>query len=180
MEITESIYVHKQNEWRNWLKKNHKKKKEIWLIYPNKASGKPRVAYHDAVDEAICFGWIDSTVKKFDHESAAQRFSPRNPKSSWSELNKERARRLIKQKKMMKAGFALLPDISDVELKIPAKMLKRLKADKETWENFEKFPEVYKKLKTGWITATEKNQISEQRLNYFLKMTKKNKKYGWH
>jgi uncharacterized protein YdeI (YjbR/CyaY-like superfamily) len=180
MEITEWVYLHKRADWRKWLKKHHKAKEEVWLVYPNKASGKPRIPYHDAVDEAICFGWIDSTAKKFDKDSGAQRFSPRNPKSSWSELNKERARRLIKEGKMHKSGAALLPDLTENELQIPSDIMKKLKADKETWDNFQNFTEVYKKLKIGWITATKRNEIRKQRLDYFLKMTKKGKKYGWH
>ena len=107
MKITKTLYVHKTNHWRTWLRKNHRTAKEIWLIYYKKHSGKPRIPYNDAVEEALCFGWIDSTVKTVDKDSFAQRFSPRNPKSSWSELNKERARMLLRKKAMVPAGEAL-------------------------------------------------------------------------
>ena len=69
MEISKIIYVTKRKEWRAWLAKNHKKEKEIWLVYYRKASGKPRIPYNDAVEEALCYGWIDSTVKRIDEEN---------------------------------------------------------------------------------------------------------------
>jgi uncharacterized protein YdeI (YjbR/CyaY-like superfamily) len=92
-----TLYITKREEWREWLEKNFDKEKEMWLIYPNKSSGKPRIFYNDAVEEALCFGWIDSTIRKFDKESSMQRFSPRNPKSSYSQANKERLRWLLKR-----------------------------------------------------------------------------------
>lgn len=106
MKITETLYVHNRKDWRAWLKKNHAKKKEIWLIYYRKASGRKRIPYDDAVEEALCFGWTDSTAKRIDGERFAQRFTPRRPGSQWSELNKKRARRLIKNGRMTRAGIA--------------------------------------------------------------------------
>lgn len=95
MEITQTLYVHQVSYWRRWLKKNHNATREIWLVYYKKASGKPRIAYNDAVDEALCFGWIDSTVKKLDQDRFCQRFTPRKPGSPCSEMNKARAHRMI-------------------------------------------------------------------------------------
>ena len=90
MDITKTLYAAKRAEWRKWLKQNYKTEKEIWLVFYKKSSGKPRIEYNDAVEEALCFGWIDSTVKKIDDESFAQRFSRRNPKTGYSQSNKER------------------------------------------------------------------------------------------
>lgn len=178
MELGKTFYAKDRDEWRNWLEKNHDKEREIWLIYHTKTSGKPFVDYDAAVEEALCFGWIDSTVKKLEGEKRAQRFSPRNPKSSWSEMNKERVRRLIKQGKMAPAGLALIPDLSET-FEIPSDILQELKKDKETWENFEKFPENYKRIRIGWIRDSRKRQdVFKQRLDYFLKMTKQNKRFG--
>src|SRR5262245_54413461 len=130
MTITETLYVTNRKVWRAWLKKHHKTKKEIWLVFYNKSSGKKRIPYNDAVEEALCFGWIDSTVKKLGPESFAQRFSQRNPKSGWSEMNKERARRLIAAKKMTKAGLALLGHVHLAEFIVPKDILKALQTDK--------------------------------------------------
>ena len=104
MDITRTLYVAKRKDWRDWLKKHYKTEKEIWLVYYKKQSGKPRIPYEDAVEEALCFGWIDSTVKPLDDERYAQRFSPRNPKSAYSQPNKERLRRLARQGKVKKGS----------------------------------------------------------------------------
>lgn len=192
MNIGKTLYARNRREWRAWLSKNHKTAGEIWLIYYNKASGKPRIPYNDAVEEALCYGWIDSIVKKYDKERAAQRFSPRNPKSNWSETNIERVRRLIKEGRMTKAGLAVFNDRTGVltgkmktgkdgkrRLVIPADILRALKKDKTVWQNFQKFPESYKRIRIGWIDASRNRQEAfNQRLRYFLKMTAKNKRFG--
>ena len=87
MEITKTYYAKDRNSWRTGLEKNHKSKKEIWLVYYKKNSNKSRVEYSDAVKEALCFGWIDSTAKSIDEEKYAQRFTPRRKGSKWSSLN---------------------------------------------------------------------------------------------
>jgi uncharacterized protein YdeI (YjbR/CyaY-like superfamily) len=179
MNITRKLYVSNRKDWRAWLKKNHKTKKEIWLVYYNKSSGKERIPYNDAVEEALCFGWIDSTVKKSGVNSFAQRFSPRNPKSSWSEMNKERARRLIASGKMTKAGLALLGNAHEDKFSIPKDILKSLKADEEVWHNFQKFSEGYKRIRIGFIDASRNRpDFFKKRLAYFIKMTKQNKMFG--
>ena len=102
MKIKNKLYVTNRKDWRKWLAKNHKKQKEIWLIYYRKKTGKIRIPYDDAVLEALCYGWIDSIAKKIDEECFAQRFSPRRKNSILSQMNKERVRELIKEKKMTK------------------------------------------------------------------------------
>ncbi len=172
------LYVAKRDEWRKWLAKNYEKEKEIWLVFYRKASGKSRVSYNDAVDEALCFGWIDSTVKKVDDESFAQRFTPRRPKSPVSEMNKVRIRRLIAAGKMTPAGLAAVGDIY-VKFKVPEDILDAIKRDKQTWENFEKFPESYKTIRVAFIDgAKSRPEEFKRRLANFLKMTKQGKKFG--
>ncbi|VVB83023.1 Uncharacterised protein [uncultured archaeon] len=105
MEIGKTLYVANRKEWRDWLKKNHDKEKEIWLIYYKKISKKPRIPYDDAVEEALCFGWIDSILKSIDEEKYAQRFTPRRLKSNLSELNRKRIVNLIANKKMTSHGL---------------------------------------------------------------------------
>jgi uncharacterized protein YdeI (YjbR/CyaY-like superfamily) len=109
MEIGETLYVTTRDDFRKWLQKNHKTKKEIWLIQYKKATKKPSINYIEAVEEAICFGWIDSTEKSMDAERYATRFSPRRPKSNWTETNKERARKMIAEGRMTEAGLVTLP-----------------------------------------------------------------------
>ena len=190
MEITTTLYAKNRTAWRAWLKKHHGTKGEIWLVYYNKSSGKQRIPYNDAVEEALCFGWIDSIMKKIDAESFAQRFTPRKPKSIWSEMNKERVRRLIREKKMTAAGLATFNGSAHrsvlktgtkaraEKLVIPPAILKALKRDAITWRNFQKFPESYKRIRIGWIEgARQRPEIFRQRLTYFLKMNAHNKRY---
>src|SRR5437868_5522144 len=95
MEVTETLHVPTRKAWRAWLKKNHKLKREIWFTYHKKASGKPSVSYNDAVEEALCYGWIDTTVKTLDEERWVQRFTPRKKGSNWSGPNLARIKRLV-------------------------------------------------------------------------------------
>lgn len=111
MNITKTLYAKDRTQWRRWLEKNHDKEKEIWLVFYRKDSGKVSISYNDAVEEALCFGWIDSIEKGIDGERFAQRFTPRKPKSKWSETNKERVKKLIKEGKMTKAGLAVFGKI---------------------------------------------------------------------
>jgi uncharacterized protein YdeI (YjbR/CyaY-like superfamily) len=110
MEIGETLYVTTRAGFRDWLTRNHRVKKEIWLIQYKKATKKPSINYIEAVEEAICFGWIDGLEKGMDAERYATRFTPRRPKSNWTETNKERARKMIAEGKMKEAGRAALPD----------------------------------------------------------------------
>jgi uncharacterized protein YdeI (YjbR/CyaY-like superfamily) len=82
MDITQTLYITDRKDWRNWLKQHYKTENEIWLVYPKKATGKPRIEYNDAVEQALCFGWIDSIIKTLDAEHTVQRFSPRKPKAN--------------------------------------------------------------------------------------------------
>ena len=102
--ITVTFYPKTRQEWREWLQKNHAKKREIWLICYKKHTGKPAIDYQDSVDEALCFGWVDGIEKSIDDEKYAQRFTPRANKSNWSEGNVARYKLLIKQELMTDAG----------------------------------------------------------------------------
>jgi uncharacterized protein YdeI (YjbR/CyaY-like superfamily) len=109
MEIGETLYVTNRDDFRKWLIQNHQAKKEIWLIQYKKATRKPSINYVEAVEEAICFGWIDGFEKSMDSERYATRFSPRRQKSNWTNTNKDRARRMIAEGRMTPAGRATLP-----------------------------------------------------------------------
>lgn len=109
MEIGETLSVTTRQEFRAWLEAHHALRMEIWLVHYKKASGKPSISYVEAVEEAICFGWIDGFEKGIDGERYATRFSPRRTKSHWTEANKERARRMIAEGRMTGSGLAALP-----------------------------------------------------------------------
>ncbi len=176
-----TYYARARADWRRWLDRNGGRAKEIWLVYPKKHTGKPRIAYNDAVDEALCFGWIDSINRALDTDHTAQRFTPRRPGSALSPMNRERARRLIAAGRMRAAGRRAIGD----QLKgprataIPADILERLRSDPEVWKNFRRFPASYRRIRTGWIEGARRRPAEfEKRLAYFLRMTAKNRKYG--
>jgi len=179
MEITETLYVTNRDDWRKWLSENHKTQKEIWLISYAKNSDRPSVLYLHAVEEALCFGWVDGIAKKIDSERLAQRFTPRRPKSHWTELNKERAKRLIQSGKMTEAGLKVLPDLSSNSFQIPQDILEALQADEQTWGNFQRFSDVYKRIRVGYIEEVRSQPKEfQKRLNNFLQKTRENKMFG--
>jgi len=186
MKLGKTFYARNRREWRSWLFRNHRTAPEIFLVYYKKHSGKPRVSYNDAVDEALCYGWIDSILKPIDGDCYAQRFSPRRPTSRLSAMNHERVRRLIAARRMTRAGLARIAHVFDhrkdtkqrLKWEIPEDILKRLKRDPTIWKNFQRFPESYKRIRIGWIAATRRRDTHAQRLAYFLKMTARNKRFG--
>jgi uncharacterized protein YdeI (YjbR/CyaY-like superfamily) len=109
MEIGETLYVTTPAAFRKWLEANHRARTEIWLVQYKKATKKPSIDYAAAVEEAICFGWIDSLEKGMDAERYATRFTPRRSKSNWTDTNKQLAQRLVAEGRMTEAGLASLP-----------------------------------------------------------------------
>lgn len=107
-EEIEIFYPSSQIEWRLWLEQNHNTKQFVWVVFYNKTSKKPTISWSNAVDEALCFGWIDSKKVKIDAETYRQYFSKRKPKSIWSKINKEKILQLTEEKKMSKAGFDII------------------------------------------------------------------------
>lgn len=177
--ISETLDVRTRAAWRRWLAEHGATTREIWLILYNPASGGADLTYLHAVHEALCFGWIDSTTKRLDTERTAQRFSPRRPKSNWTELNKERARRLIASGLMTAAGYATLPDLSVDNFRIADDILAALRADAETWENFQQFPGVYQRVRIGNIESVRSQpDLFQARLDTLLRKTKQNKMFG--
>src|SRR5512136_776024 len=123
MEITKTLYVTNRKDWRKWLRERYRTEKEIWLVYPRKETGTPRISYNDAVEEALCFGWIDSTVRRVDEDRFAQRFSVRRPGSRYSEANLARLRALVSRGKVAADVLPTLPNLSEEPFTIPADIL---------------------------------------------------------
>jgi uncharacterized protein YdeI (YjbR/CyaY-like superfamily) len=183
MKLGKTIYLTNKKDWHLWLTRNHNKEKEIWLVYPRKSTGKPRISYNEAVEEALCFGWIDSIVKRIDDESYAQRFSPRKNTAKWSQQNIERLRRLVEFRKMTPAGLAVIKDVNALleseELEIAPDILQALQKDQKIWRNFQNFPDNYKRIRIAYIENRRKrgNEEFQRSLNYFLKKTEGNKQF---
>jgi len=180
VKITKTLYISSRKAWRDWLKKHYKAEKEIWLVYYRKQAGKPRISYNDAVEEALCFGWIDSTVKNLDAERIAQKFSPRNPKSGYSQANKERLRWLAARRKILKDVLATVGDLAEEEFKIPADILKSLRANGQAWRNFRCFSGSYQRIRIAFVDAARKRPAEfQKRLKHLIRMTERNKQFGY-
>ncbi len=174
------LYVTERNEWRQWLQKNFDKEKEVWLIFPNKASGEPRLAYNDAVEEALCFGWIDSIVRSLDAHRAAQRFTPRNPKSGYSQPNKERLRWLAQHGLLHPSVEKAVQDILKEDFVFPADILEAIRKDEAAWKNFRGFSDAYKRIRIAYIDGARKRPDEfKKRLESFIRATRQNKLLGF-
>lgn len=177
MEVTTTYKATNRNDWRSWLEQHHAIAREIWLLFDDDPASST-IAYLDAVEEAICFGWIDSIQKRFSPHERAQRFTPRKKRSNWTELNKERARRLIRLGMMTDAGFATLPDLT-INFAVPRDIVEALQAKPDAWSNFLKFPELYQRVRIGYIEEARKNHSEfERRLQNFINKTARNQMFG--
>jgi uncharacterized protein YdeI (YjbR/CyaY-like superfamily) len=187
MKLGKTLYVNNRKKWHSWLSKHHNIESEIWLIYYRKKTGKPRISYDDAVMEALCYGWIDSIIKKIDDECFAQRFSPRKPKSQLSQMNKERIRELIKEKKMTKWGIKAIEHVFNAKIDkadnfiISPDILKTLKINKEAWKYFQKMPPSYQRIRIAYIEGRKRQGMDmyKKSLAHFIKMTAQNKRIGF-
>jgi uncharacterized protein YdeI (YjbR/CyaY-like superfamily) len=177
MEITTTFQPADRAEWRAWLEQNHDTAREIWLLLDRRGGGRG-IAYLDAVEEAICFGWIDGLAKSYSEQLSAQRFTPRRKRSNWTELNKARARRLIRLGLMTDAGRATLPDL-DAPFTIAGDIERAIRAEPGAWENYIQFPELYRRVRISNIEDVRKSEVDfERRLDKFVSKTARNEMYG--
>ena len=175
-----TLYLTNRKDWRSWLEKNFEREKEIWLVWPKKSSGKIRISYNDAVEEALCFGWIDSTVKKFDDKSSIQRFSPRRAKSSFSQANKERLKWLIKEDLLHPSVQDIAQEVLKNEYIFPPDILESIKKNKIAWGNYQKYSPTYQRIRIAYIEVARKRpEEFEKRLANFIKKTIENKEIGF-
>jgi len=172
--------------WRSWLEKNHAKSPGIWLVYNKKSSGKSKLVYNDAVEEALCFGWIDSTMRPIDEEKYMQRFTPRKAKSGWSGLNKKRIEKMIEQGLMTQAGLDKIEEakqngswesLDHIDaLQLPEDFEKALAKNKKAKKNFEKFPTFTKKMFLYRINSAKTAATRKERIILCVKMAAVNKR----
>jgi uncharacterized protein YdeI (YjbR/CyaY-like superfamily) len=142
--VSRLLYFASRAEWRRWLAENHGEAKEVWVGHWKIFTGKPTVSYDEAVEEALCFGWVDGKKKSVDAERYAYRYTPRSPQSSWSALNIDRAKRLMAEGKMTPSGLAAFMGhekrkSAALPIVLPAKLQKLFQANTTAWKNFEQF-----------------------------------------
>ena len=185
--IGKQLRVTDRDEWRAWLAEHHATEKEIWLVIYKKHTGKPSIAYEDAVEEALCFGWIDGILKSIDAEKYTLRFSPRKSNSIWSESNKRRVAKLIRQGRMTKVGLAKIREAKksgewhkatqrEDPTNIPPDLEKALRANRKTRQNFERLAPSHKKQFIYWITNARTRETRERRIQGTVRMAAENKK----
>jgi uncharacterized protein YdeI (YjbR/CyaY-like superfamily) len=174
------LVVSSRARWRAWLLKNHASSSEIWLVYFRKHTGRPRISYNDAVEEALCFGWIDSTVRSIDGDRFAQRFSVRRPGSAYSEANRERLRALVREGKVSRKILKSLPDLSPRTFRIPPDILGAVRMNRSAWKNFRRFSRAYIRIRVAYIEGARGRRAEyRKRLSHFVRMTELNRQFGF-
>jgi len=184
-----TLYFKNRNQWRAWLEKNHNKYNEVWLIHYKKNSDKKSVNHFDAVEEALCFGWIDSKLKKIDEESFILKYSPRKSKSVWSKINKEKAEELIASGKMTRAGLDKIEEAKKqglwdtaytnlVKDRLPSDLKEALMKKSVAWHNFQKFANSYRNMYIGWVKSAKTKETRKKRIDEVVKRSLQNKKPG--
>jgi uncharacterized protein YdeI (YjbR/CyaY-like superfamily) len=182
----QQVYVPDRAAWRRWLAKEHGRSPGIWLVFDKKSSRPDRLAYGDAVEEALCFGWIDSIVRTIDEDRYAQKFTPRKAKSKWSELNRRRFAKMVAEGKMTAAGLAKSPpeDEGGAEAQpsedsdVPDYIEAALRANGTAWTNFSNFAPSYRRLYVRWIEDAKKEETRRKRLAEAVGFLEQNRKLG--
>ena len=183
------LYLSDINQWRKWLSAYHKSEPGIWLVFYKKGTSKPTIPYEAAVEEALCFGWIDSIIKKIDEEKYARKLTPRKDGSYWSALNRKRAAKMIKQGKMTKAGLAKIEAAKknglwnrdgrpQIKLDVPPELAKALARNKKAKENFDGLAASYRRHYMGWIATAKRPETKKKRVSEAIALLEKGKKLG--
>ena len=183
------LYITDRMGWRKWLEKNHLKCEEVWLRYYKKHSGKPRIPYNDAVEEALCFGWIDGKIKRINEEYYIQRFTPRRSGSRWSKYNIDRVNKLIKSGQMQPAGLKaykqamekpelIYDDRRDGNPSEPEDLMTALKKNEKALKNFKNFTQSSRRMYIGWLNSAKKPETRIRRINKIVELSEKNIKPG--
>jgi uncharacterized protein YdeI (YjbR/CyaY-like superfamily) len=187
MEITKTFTAADRSMWRAWLTEHASTETDIWLVYYKKHTGKPTVAYTESLEEALCFGWVDSLIQKIDEDKYARKFTPRKAGSNWSEVNRRLVAKLIREGLMTEAGLARvdfpLPDLQTPRLRpaaqeIPEWLESALKASPVAWVNFKNLPPSHQRRYIGWISDARREETREKRIHEAIALLEEKKRLG--
>ncbi len=189
MNIENALYFKDREEWRKWLAENHAASNEVRILHYKKRSGKPTVSISEAVEEAICFGWIDSRMKSIDAEKFILKYSPRRPKSVWSKINRERAEKMTASGKMTAAGLAAIELAKNngnwdaaytnaIRDEMPLDLKEALAAMPQAMTNFEAFANSYRNMYIGWVLGAKTEGTRQKRIAEVVSRSFLNKKPG--
>jgi uncharacterized protein YdeI (YjbR/CyaY-like superfamily) len=189
VEIGKQRWMKTRGQWRSWLAKHHEQEKELWLIFYKKHTGRAGLVYEEAVQEALCFGWIDGIRKRIDDEKHTMRFSPRRKNSVWSETNKKRVAKMIAEERMTEVGLDKVEaakrngqwDNASVQRPtpdVPSALMKALARNKAARRNFEKLAPSYRRQYIWWIAIAKRDETRRQRVAEAVRLLAENKKLG--
>jgi uncharacterized protein YdeI (YjbR/CyaY-like superfamily) len=185
----EQLYVKTQKEWREWLKKNHEAIDGVWLVFYKKEAGRPSITYDEALNEALCYGWIDSIIKKIDEEKYVRKFTKRNDNSKWSEINKKKVKILIKEKRMTTFGLRKIEaakqngkwdkkDKPEINYEISDEFEILLGKNKKAKEFFNSLSPSFQKHYKLWISMAKQQATKEKRIKESIALLENGQKLG--
>jgi uncharacterized protein YdeI (YjbR/CyaY-like superfamily) len=178
-----------RTDWRRWLEENHASADEIWLVFYKKHTGRRSLQYEEAVEEALCFGWIDSKLRRIDDEKHMQRYTPRRAGSNWAKSNRDRIGKLTAIGRMTEAGFTKvaaakrdgswdrLHDVEDA-LFVPEDLRAALEKVKDARKNFNAFAPSHRKQYLWWLESAKRSETRQDRIQEIVKRAAKNIKPG--
>jgi uncharacterized protein YdeI (YjbR/CyaY-like superfamily) len=185
-----TLHVTTREEWRAWLAEHHATETEIWVVYYKQHTGQPRISYDELVEEALCFGWIDSLVRRLDDDRYAQKVTPRKNTSKWSEPNLRRFAELVKNSRMTAAGLAKGPPADVTVAKKPSAPLpaegaevpefiqQRLRTNAKAWRFFQDLAPSYRRHYVKWIEIAKREETRQKRLDEAISLLEQGKKLG--
>jgi uncharacterized protein YdeI (YjbR/CyaY-like superfamily) len=171
-------------QWRQWLAKHHESESQVWLVFHKRQTGRPSIAYDDAVDEALCFGWIDSLIKRLDDDRYARKFTPRKPDSRWSASNRKRYAQLKASGRLTRAGLERAPTDRRYDArrpspsKVPQYIQQALRSRPRAWNHFERLAPSYRRMYIAWIDSAKREETKTRRLREAVGLLAAGKKLG--
>ena len=189
MNSDEALHFKVRQEWRKWVEGNSSSVKEIWLLHYKKHSNKLSISHDDAVEEALCFGWIDGKLKSIDKDKFILRYSPRKANSVWSKINRDKAEQLIAQGMMTRAGLDKIEEAkrngywdtaytNKTKYEMPVDLQKALMEDSKALNNFENFANTYRNMYIGWVKGAKTGETRKKRIAEVVKRSALNRKPG--
>lgn len=188
--VVKEVYCKSRHDWRAWLAGNHDKELQgIWLVFYKKETDRPTLEYDEAVEEALCFGWIDSIIKTLDDERYARKFTPRKPDSLWSEANKKRVAKLLERQQMTEAGVQALKEAksaglwekssrADISFQVPEDFSRAMEKNERARTFFAQLAPSYKRQYIGWIAVAKRQETRNRRIKEAVELLEKGEKLG--
>jgi uncharacterized protein YdeI (YjbR/CyaY-like superfamily) len=179
-----TLDVRNSAQWRKWLARHHASESEVWLVFHKRHTGRPSIDYGEAVDEALCFGWIDSLIKRLDDDRYARKFTPRKPDSRWSTANRKRYARLQAERRLTPAGVSRKPTNRSGDAprpllsKIPPYIEQALRRTPAARDYFERLAPSHRRMYVAWIDSAKKEETKSRRLQKAIELLVAGRKPG--